>query len=591
MNYKPYKPLPPFKGMVLQNFPFIEEDFDAITNYQLLCKVVEYLKNVIANELTMEENITTLYNEFVELKNYVDNYFDNLDVQEEINNKLDEMTEDGTLETIIAKYIKYPYSYLTLKKVGRILDKTKLNDLLSDGYYGMQGGTLVDNNTYVFISNSHNEENSYADETSLIRKISLSTGEVLSEAIITVGHGNGLAYDKVNEVYYVACAHGNINNSLYTKKIIKLDSSFNLIDTITTEINYDSLCFYENNLYGGVTYKGDNTYGMKIFKLDINDFTPIETITLIDPYNIGTGQDFVIDNNLIYFLQTNPNSILVFDMNGNCIMSQLLKNGNVSYIGETENINSIGNGKFIIGARYQPTGNLYDISQIFEIDTIKNEIDETNINREALKWNFRTVYVNNNITKWNPTGTSENPYGCIDEVINLNYKQPLHIVLVGGSNYPVCRINSFNGEISVENNSKITCGDGYNEIMFRNTTLYINYIGGIPSLNLDINSNIKIYRCTINPTNPNYLVYTNRNSSCELERNTFNVEADLTNALFENNHGLIIWNKDNQEPTDLPTITKWFIGSVNFVKPIHLFHGSKAISEIITFNNNVFNMF
>lgn len=105
MNYKPYKHLPPFKGMVLQNFPFIEEDFDAITNYQLLCKIVEYLKNVIANELTMEENVTNLYNSFVELKNYVDNYFANLDVQEEINNKLDEMTEDGTLQEIVGDYL------------------------------------------------------------------------------------------------------------------------------------------------------------------------------------------------------------------------------------------------------------------------------------------------------------------------------------------------------------------------------------------------------------------------------------------------------------------------------------------------------
>ncbi len=104
MNYKHYKHLPTFKGMVLQNFPFIEEDFDAITNYQLLCKVVEYLKNVIANELTMEENITNLYNSFTELKSYVDNYFANLDVQEEINNKLDEMAESGVLNDIINSY-------------------------------------------------------------------------------------------------------------------------------------------------------------------------------------------------------------------------------------------------------------------------------------------------------------------------------------------------------------------------------------------------------------------------------------------------------------------------------------------------------
>ena len=40
-----------------------------------------------------------------ELKNYVEHYFDNLDVQEEINNKLDEMAESGELEEIIAAYL------------------------------------------------------------------------------------------------------------------------------------------------------------------------------------------------------------------------------------------------------------------------------------------------------------------------------------------------------------------------------------------------------------------------------------------------------------------------------------------------------
>ena len=39
------------------------------------------------------------------MKNYVEHYFDNLDVQEEINNKLDEMAESGELEELIAAYI------------------------------------------------------------------------------------------------------------------------------------------------------------------------------------------------------------------------------------------------------------------------------------------------------------------------------------------------------------------------------------------------------------------------------------------------------------------------------------------------------
>ena len=49
MNNFSYKNLCPFKWFVLQNFPFIEADFDAITNYQLYCKVVEYLNKVIVD--------------------------------------------------------------------------------------------------------------------------------------------------------------------------------------------------------------------------------------------------------------------------------------------------------------------------------------------------------------------------------------------------------------------------------------------------------------------------------------------------------------------------------------------------------------
>lgn len=44
-------------------------------------------------------------NQFNELHDYVHDYFDNLDVQEEINNKLDAMAESGQLATIIAQYV------------------------------------------------------------------------------------------------------------------------------------------------------------------------------------------------------------------------------------------------------------------------------------------------------------------------------------------------------------------------------------------------------------------------------------------------------------------------------------------------------
>ena len=91
----------------LTNFPYIEKDFDAITDYELICKVVDYLNQVIANSNKQNTTIINLYNAFVELKDYVDNYFENLDVQEEINNKLDEMVEDGTIETMLQEIVNY----------------------------------------------------------------------------------------------------------------------------------------------------------------------------------------------------------------------------------------------------------------------------------------------------------------------------------------------------------------------------------------------------------------------------------------------------------------------------------------------------
>ena len=39
--------LTPLKMHLITNFPFIEADFDALTEYQLLSKVVEYLNNVV----------------------------------------------------------------------------------------------------------------------------------------------------------------------------------------------------------------------------------------------------------------------------------------------------------------------------------------------------------------------------------------------------------------------------------------------------------------------------------------------------------------------------------------------------------------
>ena len=115
----------------LTNFPYIEKDFDALTDYELLCLVVKFLNDVIANQNEQNDSITRMYESFLALQtyvnntkdsledafnnldNYVRNYFDNLDVQDEIDHKLDEYVADGTLEHIIASYLQTQKIYNT----------------------------------------------------------------------------------------------------------------------------------------------------------------------------------------------------------------------------------------------------------------------------------------------------------------------------------------------------------------------------------------------------------------------------------------------------------------------------------------------
>jgi hypothetical protein len=68
---------------------------DSLSYYELLCKVVKYLNNT-------NEDVKLLGNSYLKLVEFVNGYFDNLDVTSEVNQKLDEMVESGELDDVIA---------------------------------------------------------------------------------------------------------------------------------------------------------------------------------------------------------------------------------------------------------------------------------------------------------------------------------------------------------------------------------------------------------------------------------------------------------------------------------------------------------
>ena len=98
-----YKTLQPFRYWCQKVLPLVYDD--SLSYYELLCKVVDYLNKTMEDVETLHGDVNNLHTAYEELQNYVNDYFSTLDVQEEINNKLDNMANDGTLSALVNKFL------------------------------------------------------------------------------------------------------------------------------------------------------------------------------------------------------------------------------------------------------------------------------------------------------------------------------------------------------------------------------------------------------------------------------------------------------------------------------------------------------
>ena len=100
---QPFTPLKPFRYWCQKVLPLVYDD--SLSYYELLCKVVDYLNKTMEDVDNFNTDMTSLYDTYEQLQEYVNNYFYSLDVQTEINNKLDSMASDGTLLSIISETV------------------------------------------------------------------------------------------------------------------------------------------------------------------------------------------------------------------------------------------------------------------------------------------------------------------------------------------------------------------------------------------------------------------------------------------------------------------------------------------------------
>lgn len=308
IDYKPeqneYKNMTPFKTWLIyqintwgvNNFPFLENDFDQLTNYGMMMKLMKALNDNITNQNLVEEDMTKLYGAFTELQTYIDNYFDNLDIQEEIDNKLDEMAESGELADIIAQYLEVASvlgydTKATLKSADNLVNgsitRTLGESTYNDGkgsYYKIRTLTssdVIDDNNILALANfptliaekiidyrmNQAESNINYINTSLNRIINkkyIIVGDSYAEGYTPDGNVTGwsellknllgLNSSNCTIVHRGGCGFTPTNNT-YTDLINALSNDSNVTDIIVAGGYNDRNASYESILAGSLAFK------------------------------------------------------------------------------------------------------------------------------------------------------------------------------------------------------------------------------------------------------------------------------------------------------------------------------------------------
>ena len=156
------KPLPSFCGNLINSFPsvFVE----GMSYEEMLLKIQGALNSVIDSQNSTIENVNELEGDFITLKKYIDDYFNNLDVQDEINLKLDELVSNGTMSSLLKPLVGDWSAPIIVNSTSEMSDKNKIYILSTDGFiyqwdgqswknsglkYGLDTHTIQTGTTYI----------------------------------------------------------------------------------------------------------------------------------------------------------------------------------------------------------------------------------------------------------------------------------------------------------------------------------------------------------------------------------------------------------------------------------------------------------
>ena len=238
------KPNGTFTNYIFKAIPLAFDE--SMSYYETLCALLNYLEETVIPAVNNNgDAVIELQNLYVELHDYVEHYFDNLDVQEEINNKLDEMAEDGTLADMVAEYIKMQGQlvYNSVEEMKQAENIQNGSFLKTYGFYswGDGGGALYKARTITNIDVIDNAFIIALHDENLVAELITENGKVSLKQCGAYGdgiHDDTNAINKaINKCDYVIADE----NSVYlTSETITIDKVMTIdLNGATIKGGYD----------------------------------------------------------------------------------------------------------------------------------------------------------------------------------------------------------------------------------------------------------------------------------------------------------------------------------------------------------------
>lgn len=230
----------------------------------------------------MQKKFDNLQDAFNDLKNYIQDYFKNLDVQEEINKKLDQMSEDGTLNILLQMHARtvLPSNDISgntdTKNIQKMITEFGYVELFSGIYYINKPIKLKSGNTIIGSGNENTIiecssdfctllENSSADKLILKNfRVNDTTGEHIGLNFIgtTTAPYTGIRYSFIENIHIFGFNTCVLIRGAWCTKFnhCRFESNNICINQSGTcnNIEYTECQFYgEENVSTGVRITGD----------------------------------------------------------------------------------------------------------------------------------------------------------------------------------------------------------------------------------------------------------------------------------------------------------------------------------------------